>query len=52
MCEGGRCRHKKLLSLYPGFMPGYAFKLLKKDAIEEYDREHTRVWPELLGKLK
>lgn len=34
-------------------MPRYAFKLrIKKDAIEEYDREHTRVWPELLAKLK
>jgi L-rhamnose mutarotase len=34
-------------------MPRYAFKLrLKEDAIEEYDREHQRVWPELLKKLK
>ena len=34
-------------------MPRYAFKLrIKADAIEEYDREHTRVWPELLAKLK
>jgi L-rhamnose mutarotase len=34
-------------------MPRYAFKLrIKPDAIEEYDREHTRVWPELLAKLK
>lgn len=35
------------------FMPRYAFKLrIKAEAIEEYDREHTRVWPELLAKLK
>ena len=34
-------------------MPRYAFKLrIKPDAIEEYEREHTRVWPELLAKLK
>ena len=34
-------------------MPRYAFKLrIKAEAIEEYDREHTRVWPELLAKLK
>ena len=34
-------------------MPRYAFKLrIKPDAIEEYDREHQRVWPELLAKLK
>ncbi len=34
-------------------MPRYAFKLrIKTDAIEEYDREHRRVWPELLAKLK
>ena len=34
-------------------MPRYAFKLrIKADAIEEYEREHTRVWPELLAKLK
>lgn len=34
-------------------MPRYAFKLrIKPDAIEEYEREHQRVWPELLGKLK
>ena len=30
-------------------MPRYAFKLrITPDAIEEYDREHKRVWPELL----
>jgi L-rhamnose mutarotase len=30
-----------------------AFKLrIRSDAIEEYEREHTRVWPELLAKLK
>ncbi|MEO8593587.1 MAG: L-rhamnose mutarotase [Candidatus Solibacter sp.] len=34
-------------------MPRYAFKLrIKPDAIEEYEREHRRVWPELLAKLK
>ena len=34
-------------------MPRYAFKLrIKADAIQEYEREHTRVWPELLQKLK
>jgi len=34
-------------------MPRYAFKLrIKADAIEEYDLEHQRVWPELLAKLK
>jgi L-rhamnose mutarotase len=34
-------------------MPHYAFKLrLKADAVEEYEREHQRVWPELLAKLK
>jgi L-rhamnose mutarotase len=34
-------------------MPRYAFQLrIKPDAIEEYEREHRRVWPELLAKLK
>jgi len=34
-------------------MPRYAFKLrIKSDAIEEYEVEHRRVWPELLAKLK
>jgi len=34
-------------------MPRYAFQLrIKPDAIEEYDREHEHVWPELLAKLK
>ena len=34
-------------------MPRYAFQLrLKPEAIEEYEREHARVWPELLAKLK
>ena len=34
-------------------MPRYAFQLrLKPDAIEEYEREHRQVWPELLAKLK
>jgi L-rhamnose mutarotase len=34
-------------------MPRYAFQLrIKSDAIAEYEQEHTRVWPELLAKLK
>lgn len=34
-------------------MPRYAFKLrLRAEAVEEYEREHQRVWPELLAKLK
>jgi L-rhamnose mutarotase len=34
-------------------MPRCAFKLrIKKEAIEEYELEHQRVWPELLTKLK
>lgn len=34
-------------------MPRYAFKLrIKPEAIEEYEREHQRVWPELLARLK
>ena len=34
-------------------VPRYAFKLrIKPDAIAEYELEHTRVWPELLAKLK
>ena len=34
-------------------MARYAFKLrIRPDAVEEYDREHQRVWPELLAKLK
>jgi L-rhamnose mutarotase len=34
-------------------MPRCAFKLrIKQGAIEEYEREHARVWPELLAKLK
>ena len=34
-------------------MPRYAFQLrIKPDAIEDYEREHRRVWPELLAKLK
>lgn len=34
-------------------MRRYAFKLrIKRDSIEEYDREHTRVWPDLLFRLK
>ena len=37
----------------PDRMPRYAFKLrIKAGAIEEYEREHQRVWPELLAKLK
>lgn len=34
-------------------MPRYAFKLrIRRDAIEQYEIEHQRVWPELLQKLK
>jgi L-rhamnose mutarotase len=34
-------------------MTRHAFKLrIKKDCVEEYEREHQRVWPELLAKLK
>jgi L-rhamnose mutarotase len=34
-------------------MARYAFKLrIKAEAIEEYEREHRHVWPELLAKLK
>ena len=34
-------------------MGGYAFKLrVKADAIEEYERSHQQVWPELLAKIK
>jgi L-rhamnose mutarotase len=34
-------------------MPRYAFKLrIRKEAAEDYEREHRRVWPELLQKLK
>jgi L-rhamnose mutarotase len=34
-------------------MPRYAFRLrIKADRIDDYDREHQRVWPELLAKLK
>jgi L-rhamnose mutarotase len=34
-------------------MPRYAFQLrIKPEAIEQYEIEHQRVWPELLAKLK
>jgi L-rhamnose mutarotase len=34
-------------------MPRCAFRLrIRKEAIEDYDREHAHVWPELLAKLK
>lgn len=34
-------------------MPRYAFQLrIKAEAIAEYEREHARVWPEMLAKLK
>lgn len=34
-------------------MPRYAFRLrIKPEAIDRYELEHTRVWPELLAKLK
>ena len=38
---------------YTDRLARYAFRLrLKPDAIEEYDQEHQRVWPELLERLK
>lgn len=34
-------------------MGRYAFKLrIKAEAIEEYERCHQHVWPELVGKIK
>jgi L-rhamnose mutarotase len=34
-------------------MPRYAFKLrVRAEAVEDYEREHQRVWPELIQKLK
>ncbi len=34
-------------------MPRYAFKLrIRADKIEEYERAHKAVWPELLEKLR
>lgn len=34
-------------------MPKTAFRLrLKPDTIEEYERSHRQVWPELLARLK
>ena len=37
----------------PAVAPRYAFNLrIKAECIEEYELEHTRVWPELLAKLK
>jgi L-rhamnose mutarotase len=40
-------------AFYVDYMPRCAFRLkIKQDAIEDYEREHTRVWPELLAKLK
>jgi L-rhamnose mutarotase len=34
-------------------MPRYAFRLrIKADAIQEYERAHKNVWPELLSRLK
>lgn len=34
-------------------MPRVAFRLrIKSDAIEDYEKSHRNVWPELLGKLK
>ena len=34
-------------------MPRVAFRLrIKPDAIEEYEKAHRSVWPELLAKLK
>ena len=34
-------------------MPRFAFQLrIRAEAVDEYEREHTRVWPEMLHKLK
>jgi L-rhamnose mutarotase len=34
-------------------MRRYAYRLrIRADAIEEYELEHTRVWPEMLASLK
>jgi len=34
-------------------MPRYAFKLrIRADKVDEYERAHRSVWPELLDKLK
>ncbi len=34
-------------------MARYAFKLrIKADSIDEYERSHQNVWPELLAKIK
>jgi L-rhamnose mutarotase len=34
-------------------MPRVAFRLrIKPGAVEQYEQAHTRVWPELLAKLK
>jgi L-rhamnose mutarotase len=34
-------------------MPRCAFKLrIREGAVDEYEREHRRVWPDLLSKLK
>jgi L-rhamnose mutarotase len=34
-------------------MPRYAFKLrIRAEAVDDYEREHKRVWLELLKKLK
>src|SRR5215468_6043427 len=51
--NGGRRTCPPSPVMLRGDMPRYAFKLrIKPDAIEEYEREHKRVWPELLSKLK
>ena len=41
-------------TIYPVIsMPRCAFKLrIRKEAIDEYEKEHQHVWPELLAKLK
>lgn len=34
-------------------MPRYAFQLrIRAEAIEQYDREHARVWPEMQASLR
>jgi L-rhamnose mutarotase len=51
-CENG-CQALVSIGILEGSMPRCAFRLrIKKEAVEEYEREHTRVWPELLAKLK
>src|SRR5690242_10840517 len=51
--SGSPARGKRRIARRCRAMPKYAFKLrIRKGCEEEYDREHRRVWPELLAKLK